>query len=98
MSTGEPDKRSGLTWSQRDGRDRDQSHIPIPVEHRGFFPARGQHFSCFTDNGSHLTLVVAQDEGTALPTPHDNSELGRYFRKRLGVLRTLVHYKSRSVT
>ena len=83
--TGEPGTRSGLNWGQRNSRDRDQAYIPIPTEHRGFFPARGQHFVCLTDDGRQLTLVVAQDEGKALHTPHDNSELGRYFRKRLGV-------------
>ena len=94
LRTGEPGIRSGLNWGQRNNRDRDQAYIPIPVEHRGYFPARGQHFVCFTDDGRQLTLVVAQDEGKALHTPHDNSELGRYFRKRLGV--PLGHFVARA--
>jgi len=106
--TGEPGTRSGLNWGQRNTRDPNQAYIPIPVEHRSFFPARGLPFTCHTDDGRQLTLVVAQlvrlsptapepetkpdpdivylrEAGKALHTPHENSELGRYFRRRLGL-------------
>lgn len=84
---GETHPKAGLNWGQRDGRDPNQAYIPIPksVRDRSFFPPIGKRFTALTDDGQSLILVVAQQYGKALHTTMDNSELGRYLRRRLGV-------------
>lgn len=79
--------RAGLNWGQRPGRNPDEAYIPIPkaVRDSSFFPPIGERFTALTDDGQSLILVVAQQYGKALQTTMDNSELGRYFRKRIGV-------------
>lgn len=79
--------RSGLNWGQRDGRDKNQAYIPIPIKiaRLNFFPARGRHFTIITDDGKSFDCVVAQDGDKAIETTRNNSILGRYFRTRLGV-------------
>jgi hypothetical protein len=88
-ATGEIHTKSGLNWGQRDGRNPNQAYIPVPAavhqEHPGFFPPRGQRFVVKTDDGEMLTCVIAQDASKAIETPDDNSALGLYFRKRIGV-------------
>lgn len=97
---------SGLNWGQRYGRERNQAYIPVParVARANFFPPRGQYFSVLTDDGFPFVCVVAQDGGKAIETPHNNSQLGEYFRARLGVpsgsfvtLDALDHYGNRYV-
>jgi hypothetical protein len=80
---------AGLNWGQRKGRDPDQSYIPIPstIGRSGFFPARGVHFQVITDDGESFIAVRAQDGGKAIETPSDNSILGKYFRRKLGLPR-----------
>ncbi len=80
-------EKSGLNWGQRDGREKNQAYIPIPVEivRGNFFPKKGEHFSVLTEEGFPLVCVVAQDGNKAIETPHNNSILGKYFRKKLGV-------------
>lgn len=81
--------RSGLNWGQRPGREPNQAYIPIPSRiHRlkpDFFPPRGQEFTIITDDGFSFVCVVAQDNDKAIETRYDNSVLGKYFRRRLGV-------------
>ena len=79
--------KAGLNWGQRSGRDRDQAYIPVPagVARQGFFPPRAQSFIVNTDDDISLILAVAQDGDKALHTPRNNSILGKYFRRRLGL-------------
>lgn len=85
--TGETPTRSGLNWGQRPGRDPNQSYIQVPtsISRSGFFPARKQHFTIITDDSETFDAVRAQDEDKAIETPFDNSLLGIYFRKRMGL-------------
>jgi hypothetical protein len=84
---GEVHEKSGLNWGQREGRNPDQAYIPIPsaIAKSGFFPEKGVHFQVITDDGEAFICAVAQDGDKALETPSDNSILGKYFRKRLGL-------------
>lgn len=84
---GDTHHKGGLNWGQRDRRNPDEAYIPIPkaVRDSSFFPPREQRFTALTDDGQSLILVVAQQDGKALHTTMDNSELGRYFRARIGV-------------
>jgi hypothetical protein len=86
-NVGQVHEKSGLNWGQREGRNPDQAYIPIPslISGRGFFPPRGEHFQLITDDGESFIATVAQDGDKALETPHDNSLLGKYFRRRLGL-------------
>jgi len=101
--------RSGLNWGQRPGREPNQAYIPIPgLIHRlnpDFFPPRKQEFTIITDDGFSFVCVVAQDKDKAIETRYDNSILGRYFRKRLGVkmgnpvsINDLIRYGRQNVT
>ena len=90
---GDVPSRSGLNWGQRDGRNRDQAYIAIPRDVRvsGFFPLIKHPFSVLTDDNEILLCVAAQPKkkgdviGAAIQTTNDNSHLGRYFRRRLGL-------------
>ena len=86
-STGETHKQSGLNWGQREDRDPDQAYIPIPAKiyKSDFFPPRGERFVVETDDGETMFFVRAQDDGKALHTPIDNSQIGAYIRRRLNV-------------
>ena len=68
-------------------RDPNQAYIGVPavVQRSGFFPDRPFRFTITTDDNRVLSCVRAQDNGKAIETPQDNSELGRYFRSRLGL-------------
>ena len=76
-------------WGQRpnERRNPDQAYLPVNGELKStsFFPDRPIHFTVLTDDGEIIQCVRAQDGGKAIHTPHDNSEIGRYIRKRLGV-------------
>jgi hypothetical protein len=80
---------SGLNWGQRDRRELNQAYIPVASEiHRenpDFFPDLKVEFTIITDDGESFVCVVAQQGKKAIQTTHDNSILGRYFRRRLGV-------------
>lgn len=84
---GELPRRSGLNWGQRLKREPNQAYIRVPVEIRrsNFFPNRGEHFTIITDDDKTLICVIAQDDGKAIHTPLGNSQMGIYFRYRLGV-------------
>lgn len=82
-------QRSGLNWGQREeeAREPNQAYIPVyaPLKNTDFFPPRGVYFTAYTDDGETLTLTRAQDGDKAIQTPWNNSHLGEYFRRRLGV-------------
>lgn len=77
---------SGLNWGQREGRNHNEAYIRIPIEtaRQNFFPT-DRHFMVLTDDGHNLILRVEQQNNKALTTPLNNSLLGEYFRKRLGL-------------
>jgi hypothetical protein len=81
--------RSGLNWGQRpeEGRDSDQGYIRLPsdIYRSNFFPVRGIYFTVSTDDNKVLICTRAQANGKAIHTPYNNSEIGQYFRKRLGL-------------
>lgn len=85
--TGEVGNRSGLNWGQRAGREPNQAYIPLPAEisRSGFFPLGKRHFSVITDDGKQLILRVEQENNKAITTPLNNSQIGEYFRNRLGL-------------
>lgn len=78
---------SGLNWGQRDGREPNQAYIRLPstVYRTDFFPPVATHFTVLTDDNKVLICTRAQDNGKAIHTPHNNSEIGIYFRQRLRV-------------
>lgn len=84
---GEVHARSGLNWGQRGSRNPNQAYIPVPAEisRAGFFPDKGVHFQMSTDDGEAFICTVAQAGGKAIETPADNSIIGSYFRRRLGL-------------
>lgn len=83
----------GLNWGQRPGREPNQAYIPVPasVGRSGFFPPLKQHFTLMTDDGKSLICVPAEPKqkgGTvphAIHTPLNNSDMGLYFRYRMGL-------------
>lgn len=85
--TGEPGIHSGLNWGQRPGRNHNEAYIslPAPIARSGFFPLEGQHFTAITDDRHQLVLRVEQEKDKAITTPARNSDLGEYFRSRLGL-------------
>lgn len=85
--SGEPGIKSGLNWGQRKGREPNQAYIPLPskIAKTGFFPLEKRHFTAITDDHHQLTLRVEQQNNKAITTPVRNSDLGEYFRNRLGL-------------
>jgi hypothetical protein len=81
--------RSGLNWGQRPeyNRNTNEAYIRVPsdVNYLDFFPDVGIHFTIRTDDGEALRCTRAQDNSKAIETYNDNSLMGRYFRKRLGL-------------
>ena len=94
---GNPGDGSALNWGVRSGgrpresrgsfRDPNQAYIRLTagVYRTGFFPPIGARFTVLTDDETIFTCTRAQQNGKAIHTPQDNAELGRYFRKRLGL-------------
>jgi hypothetical protein len=84
---------SGLNWGQRQGRDPNQAYlsIPSPIARSNFFPNLKTPFTILTDDDRSLICVRAQPKqrggtiGYAVQTTNNNSELGIYFRNRLGL-------------
>lgn len=79
--------KSGLNWGQREGREPNQTYLPVPstIAQSGFFPNRANHFTLITDDGESFDCAVAQDGDKAIHTTKSNSIFGRYFRNRIGV-------------
>lgn len=82
-------QRSGLNWGQRpeEGRAPDQAYIRLPstIYNTEFFPKRRQHFVIYTDDSEVIICTRAQDNGKAIHTPHNNSIIGEYIRRRINV-------------
>lgn len=85
--TGDPGKRSGLNWGQRPNRNPNEAYIPLPtkIAKSGFFPLEKRHFVAITDDRHQLILRIEQQNNKAITTPARNSDLGEYFRNRLGL-------------
>lgn len=85
--TGEPGVRSGLNWGQRPGRNPNEAYISLPskIAKSGFFPLEKRHFTAITDDRHQLILRIEQQNNKAITTPARNSDLGEYFRNRLGL-------------
>ena len=87
MENGETASRAHLNWGQRPGREPNQAYLPIPkgVQKEGFLPERGYRFTLITDDKKTFDCVRAQDNGKAIETTNNNSELGKYLRDRLNL-------------
>ena len=85
--TGEPGRHSGLNWGQRPGRNPNEAYISLPsrIAKSGFFPLEKRHFTAITDDRHQLILRIEQQNDKAITTPARNSDLGEYFRNRLGL-------------
>ena len=87
--SGDLPTRSGLNWGQRPevGREPNQAYIRLPADvyTGGFFPERGNHFTLHTDDGQVIICARRQDHGKAIHSTENNSIIGEYFRRRLGV-------------
>lgn len=85
--SGDPGKRSGLNWGQRPNRNPNEAYIPLPtkIAKSGFFPLEKRHFVAITDDRHQLILRIEQQNDKAITTPARNSDLGEYFRNRLGL-------------
>jgi len=97
---------SGLNWGQRPGRNPNQAYLPVTAEiqRSNFFPPKGVSFTVLTDDGFKFDCIRAQQNGKAIHSS-DNSQLGIYFRKRMGVgsgglitLNRLLRYGRTNVT
>lgn len=87
-SRGKMHRTAGLNWGQRLRRNSNEAYIPVTakVARSGFFPPVGDHFMVLTDDDKSFICVRAQGEyGKAIETPANNSWLGEYFRRRLGL-------------
>lgn len=86
-NSGETGKRSGLNWGQRPHRNPNEAYIPLPsiIAKSGFFPLEKKHFAAITDDRHQLILRIEQQNNKAITTPARNSDLGEYFRNRLGL-------------
>lgn len=86
---GDVPKTSQLNWGMRQERGfvpEAYLHIEAKMARSGFFPDRNVHFHVITDDDQVMILARTQKiDATSLTTPLDNKEIGRYFRKRLGV-------------
>lgn len=85
--TGEPGVHSGLNWGQRENRNPNEAYISLPsrIAKSGFFPLEKRHFTAITDDRHQLILRIEQQNNKAITTPARNSDLGEYFRNRLGL-------------
>jgi hypothetical protein len=64
----------------------------VKREHPEFFPIIGNrsgkgnpNFSVLSDDGVNFIFRVQQENNKGITTPLDNSRIGEYFRKRIGV-------------
>ena len=85
--TGNLPARSGLNWGQREGREPNQAYLSLKGDSRReeFLPDMALRFTLITDDNKSFDCVVAQEGRKAIETTDDNSLLGKYIRKRIGV-------------
>ncbi|WP_430536869.1 hypothetical protein [Brevibacillus laterosporus] len=78
---------SGLNWGQRLGREPNQAYIPMPfIKNFQIFPKTKTRIQL--NNGlwrESFICVIAQENSKAIYSCRNNSILGKYFRKRLGI-------------
>lgn len=90
---------SGLNWGHRKNklkRETNQAYLRIPkATHKvkGFLPPRAYSFTVLTDDNESFDCTIQQQGDKGLSTTNNNSDLGRYFRRRLGVKDGAVVYK-----
>ena len=81
--------RSGLNWGQRpnENREPNQAYLALYEDTKleGFFPERGKTFTLITDDEHSFDMTVQQDSRKAISSTSNNSEIGIYFRERIGV-------------
>ncbi len=82
-------QRSGLNWGQRpeEGREPNQAYLSLKQDARdeGFLPALAETFTLITDDSKSIDCSVAQQGRKAIHSTFNNSEIGKYVRKRIGV-------------
>ena len=78
---------SGLNWGQRDNREPNQAYLSLKTEARkeGFLPSLAETFTLITDDNFSMDCAVAQQGRKAIHSTFNNSEIGRYIRKRIGL-------------
>lgn len=92
---------SGLNWGQRKAksinrltgeilytpREPNQAYLSLKKDSRkdGFLPIQAYNFTLITDDGFSFDCVVAQEGRKAIHSTVNNSLLGEYFRKRMGL-------------
>ena len=59
--------------------------MPTKIARSGFFPLEKRHFTAITDDRHQLILRIEPQNDKALTTPARHSDLGEYFRNRLGL-------------
>lgn len=86
-SDGKLPAKSGLNWGQRGGRERNQAYLSLRSDSRteGFLPEVGFTFSLITDDNNAFDCVVAQEGRKAIHSTKNNSFIGSYIRKRIGL-------------
>lgn len=93
---GETPPKSGINWGHngRSGirqptRTGNEAYLSISKqvhkERPNFLPQRGEKILILTDDGEMFVCVVAQEHRKAIQTCDNNSILGSYIRKRIGV-------------
>ena len=86
---GDLPQRSGLNWGQRPEEKRapNQAYIRIPaaIYRSDFFPTAKNHFTMHTDDGQVIICARRQQHEKAIHSTENNSIMGEYFRRRLGV-------------
>lgn len=91
---GYPHDGWGLNWGQRHERaTKSEAGIPVPQQARqsapGFFPTgepgSRPHFAVTTDDHATMFMVVAEQSNKVLHSVPSNAEIGKWFRRRLGV-------------
>jgi len=87
--TGDLPQRSGLNWGQRPEQNREpnQAYLSLRRDARdeGFLPPLTETFTLITDDNHSFDCVVAQQGRKAIHSTLNNSELGMYFRERIGI-------------
>ena len=82
-------QRSGLNWGQRPEQNREpnQAYLSLKKDSRkeGFLPDLANTFTLITDDNTSIDCVVAQQGRKAIHSTKDNSEIGKYIRRRLGI-------------
>lgn len=86
--------KSGLNWGLDGKGNKRQPHrtgneayikVPSAVYHTDFFPGISEHFTILTDDDISLLCTREQSKGKSITTPKNNSQMGEYFRRRLGI-------------